>query len=268
MIYLNSFTLCDKQRLNKPNIYPHNVFRDKYVPRLLFSPITVLYGNNGSGKSTILNLIAAKLSLQGAERYVYGQRYIDEYLDECTYDLGENELGRVNLIPEKSRYFKSEDILFEIKKIQSEDALEQGYIYEQARRGLNKKEAADEFYRDSGYGSRKAIIQFSQEKYSNGETTMQLLEDLIEPDALYLLDEPEVSLSPQNQVKLAEDINQMARLLDTQFIIATHSPFMLGTLNARIYNLDRKEVREEMWSDLDNVRFFYEFFKKRESEFR
>lgn len=48
-------------------------------------------------------------------------------------------------------------------------------------------------------------FQFAQDKYSNGETTLQILEDNIEPDNLYLLDEPEVSLSPQNQVKLAEE---------------------------------------------------------------
>lgn len=74
-------------------------------------------------------------------------------------------------------------------------------------------------------------MKFAQEKYSNGETTMQILDDYLEMDALYLLDEPEVSLSPANQILLAEKINQMARLLKCQFIISTHSPFMLGTLN-------------------------------------
>ena len=47
-------------------------------------------------------------------------------------------------------------------------------------------------------------------------------------------------MSQQNQVKLAEEINKMARFLGIQFIIATHSPFMLGILNAKIYNLDTK----------------------------
>lgn len=59
----------------------------------------------------------------------------------------------------------------------------------------------------------------------------------------------------------------MARLLGCQFIIATHSPFMLGTLNAKIYNLDSDDIEEEEWSNLENVRYFYEFFKKHEKEF-
>lgn len=60
----------------------------------------------------------------------------------------------------------------------------------------------------------------------------------------------------------------MARLLQCQFIIATHSPFMLGTLNAKIYNLDKKEYDIAKWSELENVRYFYDFFKKHEKEFQ
>lgn len=97
---------------------------------------------------------------------------------------------------------------------------------------------------------------------------MQILEDNIEPDNLYLLDEPEVSLSPQNQVKLAQKINEMARYLGIQFIIATHSPFMLGILDAKIYNLDTKEYEVQKWSELENVKYFYNFFKDREEEFK
>ena len=96
---------------------------------------------------------------------------------------------------------------------------------------------------------------------------MQYFEEYLQPDALYLLDEPEVSLSPANQVKLANEINKMSRLLGCQFIIATHSPFMLGTLQAKIYNIDLKEYEVVKWSKLENIRYFYDFFKKHEGEF-
>ena len=126
---------------------------------------------------------------------------------------------------------------------------------------------AKEFLQTKEGGKQFARFEFSQDRYSNGETTMQILEDNIEPDNLYLLDEPEVSLSPQNQVKLAEEINKMTRYLGVQFIIATHSPFMLGILNAKIYNLDTKEYKVQNWSELENVRYFYDFFKSRKNEF-
>ena len=100
-----------------------------------------------------------------------------------------------------------------------------------------------------------------------GASSHDIRDDILEPDNLYLLDEPEVSLSPQNQVKLAEEINQCARFLGCQFIIATHSPFMLGTLQAKIYNLESTEVEEAKWYELKNVRYFYEFFDKNRKYF-
>lgn len=267
MIYLSSFLLSNR-RVKNPNLYPYNVFKDKEIGSFVMSPITILYGNNGSGKSTILNLIADKLHIKGHETYTYGQDWINQFIDECSYILGDDEEGRPCKIPQGSRYIKSEDILYEIKKIQQEEALERGYVYEQVRKGMTKAQAKGELDAVIGWkDTRREIIKFAQEKYSNGETAMQFLVDGLEPDALYLLDEPEVSLSPQNQVKLAEEINQMARFLDCQFIIATHSPFMLGTLQARVYNLDTKEMEEAKWSELENVRYFYDFFKRHEREF-
>lgn len=139
-------------------------------------------------------------------------------------------------------------------------------IYDFVQKGMSVKEA--ENYLQSKEGScQQEYIEFAQEKYSNGETSMSYFSEYLLPDALYLLDEPEVSLSPANQVKLSEEINKMARLLGCQFIIATHSPFMLGTLQAKIYNIDSREYDIVEWSDLDNVRYFYNFFKRHEGEF-
>lgn len=266
MIYLSSFILSERQ-LRNPNIYPYNVFRGKCLMPLVFAPITIFYGNNGCGKSTLLNLIAQKLNVNGFDTYAYGQGYMDEFLEECVYGLADDDNGRECKIPKDSKYIKSEDILYEIKKIQQEEALERGYIYEQVRRGMSKEQAEKQLYSYSGGNSTIDILKYAQEKYSNGETAMQLLTDQMNPNALYLLDEPEVSLAPQNQVKLAEEINELARFCDCQFIIATHSPFMLGTLHGKIYNLDLKEIEEARWSELENVRYFYNFFKKHEKEF-
>ena len=96
---------------------------------------------------------------------------------------------------------------------------------------------------------------------------MQYFDEFLQPDALDLLDEPKVSLSQANQMALAEEINKISRLLECKFIIETHSPFMLGTLNTKIYNIDSKEYDITKWSDVENVRYFYNFFKKNEKEF-
>ncbi len=270
MVYLSSF-LFSEESVDNPNIYPYNVFAGKAERRLYFGPVTMLYGSNASGKSTVLNIIANKLKLQGQE-YAASNRfgrvlYFERFVEECRFTLGEREDGRpFREIPRGSRYIKSEDILYEIKKIQQEQVLQDGYVYEHVRRGMDKEavRGALDFW-----GTRQKLenLVYAQEKYSNGETTLQMLEDFIEPDGLYLLDEPEVSLSPENQVALAGKLNRMARFLGCQFIVATHSPFVLGTLQGRIYDLDSREWEEKKWTELENVRYFWRFFEGRRGEF-
>lgn len=263
MIYLRSFKLSSYTSRN-PNIYPDYVFKHLAGEVLWFDRITVLYGSNGSGKSTLLNVIANKLGITGSERMtsdghsIYAQRFLEMSSYQFGHDEREHEIKQ---LPDGSRYMKSEDILYEIKKIQQSAVLREGMLYEQINKGMSKAQAAQ--YEQS-YAFKKKLenIQFSQEKYSNGETSMQFFEQYLLPGQLYLLDEPETSLSPANQIKLAEQINELARYFDSQFIIATHSPFVLGTLHAKIYNLDAKLLQTAEWFELDNVQFFYRFFHK------
>ena len=91
---------------------------------------------------------------------------------------------------------------------------------------------------------------------------MLFFENTLLPDTLYLLDEPENSLSPRLQLALKQLIERYAYLLNCQFIIATHSPFLLSADNATIYNLDRCYLGNCKWYELENVRTFYDFFKK------
>ena len=84
---------------------------------------------------------------------------------------------------------------------------------------------------------------------------------------MYLLDEPENSLSPERQQELACFLEESARFFGCQFIIATHSPFLLAMANAKIYNLDEEPMRVSKWTDLPNVRVYYEFFKRHKDRF-
>lgn len=271
MIYLLSFKLSNT-RLSDPNIYPYNVFRDKDPDPFVFSDITILYGDNGSGKSTILNIIAECLDIKGHEKPVSDilglVDYCDRFTKECSYDLAYDEkTGRTfKKLPAESRYIKSEDVLYEIKKIQQQRVLSDSMLYDHIKKGMSREDA-EAFLASKNGRKQQKYIEFSQEKYSNGETALRFFDDMIFPDALYLLDEPEVSLSPANQVKMANEINKMSRLLGCQFIIATHSPFLLGTLNAKIYNIDTYDYHICKWSELENVRYFYDFFRKHEKDF-
>ncbi len=266
MIYLKTFKLSDRRSKNY-NIYPYNVLKGKEPDIFIFDNITVLYGNNGSGKSTILNIIANKLNLDGREM-ISSQRFFYEYTSLCEYSLGNDEYGKmIKIIPNGSRYIKSEELLYEVSKIQNDSILEESYILGKVKEGMDKKQAKELI--DTKQGLKELEnIRFGQEKYSNGETAMQYFVDRLEPDKLYLLDEPEVSLSIQSQIELANIINHMSRYLNCQFIISTHSPFILGTLNAKIYNLDTKNYDVQNWNELENVKLFYKFFKEKENELK
>lgn len=94
MIYLSSFKLSN-QTLKNPNIYPYNIFRDKYIEPFSFAPITIFYGNNGCGKSTLLNIIAGKLKIKGKEMpasNAYYENYCERFENECAYSLGSKKM--------------------------------------------------------------------------------------------------------------------------------------------------------------------------------
>ena len=64
-----------------------------------------------------------------------------------------------------------------------------------------------------------------------------------------------------------KNLQDSARFFGCQFIIATHSPFLLSMKGAKIYDMDEDVVDVKHWSELPNVRIYYDFFKKHEKEF-
>lgn len=104
-------------------------------------------------------------------------------------------------------------------------------------------------------------------EHSNGESAFIYFSEKINENGLYLLDEPENSLSPERQQELLRFLQDSARFFGCQFIIATHSPFLLSMNGAKIYDMDEEPVDVKRWTELENVRAYYDFFKKHEHEF-
>lgn len=72
---------------------------------------------------------------------------------------------------------------------------------------------------------------------------------------------------PEKQQELLRFLEDSARFFGCQFIIATHSPFLLSMPQAKIYDLDEEIVDVKKWYELENVKAYYDFFKKHEQEF-
>ena len=103
---------------------------------------------------------------------------------------------------------------------------------------------------------------------SNGESALMFWEKEIEDDSIYILDEPENSLSAENQNKLMKFIEDSVRFYNCQFIISTHSPFFLSMKDAVIYDLDTIPVITRKWTELENVKIYKNFFDEHSSEFK
>lgn len=284
MIYLSHFQFPDieteysfrmgQKRTCYDTYYPFFVLSKHSLKMLDFEPVTILYGGNGSGKTTALNVIAEKLGLERDTLY-NRSNFFEDYTAMCDYETR----GR---IPKSSRIITSDDVfdfMLNLRSINNginrkreemlEDYLEVKYShfqmkslddYEQLRKVNMARSNSQSKY------IRKNLMDNVRE-HSNGESAFLYFSDKIKENGLYLLDEPENSLSPEKQQELLKFIEDSARFFGCQFIIATHSPFLLSMKGAKIYDMDEEVVDIKRWSELENVRVYYEFFKKHEKEF-
>ena len=254
------------------NSYPFKIFPAKDISELIFAPITILYGGNGSGKTTLLNIIAQKANLSRHSAFS-GSAFFQEYVDMCTLDAAR--------IPDGSQILTSDDVSDYLLNIR---LLNDGI---DARRNDLLDDYTDRKYKDlrftsladydswkEGYDAKtksksaylKDRLMRNVDMHSNGETAMKYYVDRITEDALYLIDEPENSLSAKLQIDLLEFIAISARYSGCQFVISTHSPFLLSLPGAKIYDLDSYPVQEREWTELENVRLYYDFFMKHQQE--
>ena len=114
---------------------------------------------------------------------------------------------------------------------------------------------------------RSTLMGNARER-SNGENAFRYFTEKIQDSGLYLLDEPENSLSPARQLELAQFLSDSARFYGCQLVISTHSPFLLALEGARIYDLDQTPAQLRRWTQLDNVRTYHDFFRAHEQEFK
>lgn len=286
MIYLKSFKLLreiDEHNLvfgvERRNIfnnyYPIGLFSIKDFNEIEFDNITIFYGGNGSGKSTLLNIIAEKLNSLRKSKLEKGAIF-DAYVRMCKYNMSYEEPEEVKMITSDDVF----DYLLDIRSINanvnrrkerlSKEFLESKFgnrdatfeDYEQIRNSYDSKSKSMSSYVRKRLGNNNIIEQ------SNGESALLFWEKEIQENSIYILDEPENSLSAENQLKLKKFIEDSARFYNCQFIISTHCPFLLNLDHAKIYDLDEDTIKVKKWTELSNVKLYYDFFKERENEFK
>lgn len=286
MLYISQFDFPGEQAewrfLSSPKLsncydttYPFQFLSSRHCESVEFKPITIFYGGNGSGKSTALNVIAARALLSREARFNQSGLF-QAYVDLCRVRIA-------HPVPPHSRMITSDDVFDYILHVrtvndgvtQRREELQQEYLQNHWNppTGFNSledfktlKAICDARRQTSSQYVRHRLAKNIRE-YSNGEQAFLYFSDKIQDNGLYLLDEPENSLSPERQIELARFLEDSARFYGCQLILATHSPFLLAIPGAKIYNLDRNPVVVERWTELENVRTFYNFFQSHAADF-
>lgn len=199
------------------------------VERLEFtSPITFFVGENGSGKSTLLEAIAIAAGFNpegGTRNYRFS-----------TYDSHSELCEAISL---------------------SRGCYKAGWGYFLR---------AESFYNVATKEMEYADLKNPSKKYhekSHGESFLDIAQDQFRPNGLYLLDEPEAALSPQRQLTLLMDIYESAKE-ESQFIIVTHSPILLGIPGADILTFDAGRLHKCEYEDTDSYQVTELFINNRE----
>lgn len=195
--------------------YPFNIPAVRDIEQIEFHPcVTFFVGENGSGKSTVLEALAIVLGFNPEG----GTRNVQFSTTSSVSQLHESlRLTRSSPKPYDGYFLRAESF-FNVATYMDEVSRED--------KGMLR-----------GYGGR------SLHQRSHGEAFIALLLNKLKGDGLYLMDEPEAALSPERQLVALRAIHELV-LASSQFVIATHSPILLSYPNAKIVRFSESGVNE------------------------
>lgn len=285
MLYLSCFEFPDieqeydfifrQKKTCYDTYYPFQILSKHQFHRIDFEPMTILYGGNGSGKTTALNVIGEKLGLHRDSLY-NRSNFFEDYIQMCGMKLERQ-------VPKDSAIITSDDVFDFMLNLRSinegidrkrEELFEE---YLQAKYNHFQMKSLDDYERLKKVNAARSSTQSKYirktlsdnvREHSNGESAFLYFSEKIKENGLYLLDEPENSLSPAKQQELLHFLEDSVRFFGCQFIIATHSPFLLSMRGAKIYDLDEEIVDVKRWSELENVRHIMSFLRNMKRHLR
>lgn len=219
MIYLSHFLFTDIEqedtfimglrRTYYDTVYPFRILSKHGLRRLDFEPVTILYGRNGCGKTTALNVIAEKLCLERDTLY-NRSNFFEDYIEMCDFEI-------CGPVPEGSRIITSDDVFDFMMNLRSinegidrrrgelfDEYLDAKYSHFQMK-SLDDYEQLKKVNLARGKTQSKYVrknLMDNVREHSNGESAFLYFSGKIKENALYLLDEPENSLSPDRQQEL------------------------------------------------------------------
>lgn len=238
--------------------FPFNVPTLQGLELELRQPVTLLVGENGSGKSTLLEALACAAGTIGV-----GSHSLDR---DPTLDVVRPLARAMKLVwnrpTHRGFFMRAEDFFGFVNRVKAEQAR---FEREAARvKAENADMAAPDLARMMGtqLGSAQALTDNygrDMDAMSHGQQFLAFFQSRMAPAGLYLLDEPEVALSPTSQLAFLGLLMDAARDDDCQFVIATHSPILMAMPDADILSFDEPPVRRVEYDEVEHVRLTRDF---------
>ena len=262
MVHLKKIILPETE----DTAFPFSVPALKKGIELLFdSPITLFLGENGCGKSTLLDLIAAKTGLYRITMQDEARRENERLFRNA----GKHLKAEFRLTKPAGFYFSAEDFTLYIQSLEREKAYARDELT-RVRDEYAEKSVFSRMMASAPFENTLSEIQGLYQKdllaSSHGEAYLDFFSSRMRKGQLYLLDEPETPLSVQNQLTLLALIDR-AVAEDCQFIIATHSPILMGIPDAVLYEFAEGTIRKTEYSQVESIRLLREYLANPERFF-
>lgn len=235
-MYLHEITLL-KDKIRNPKEYPFSIPSIRTLGTLkLRKNVTFFVGENGSGKSTLLEAIAYQCGFNTAG----GSR--NNLFELAASEARLGDYIRLSWLPKINQgFFLRAESFYSFANHIDEIAKEDPRIYR-------------------AYGGK------SLHEHSHGESFLALFQNRFGRKGIYLLDEPEAALSPARQLAFLSIIHELQK--DSQLIIATHSPILLGYPDAEIYQFDEPPIRPIPYEETSHYQITRRFLENRKAYMR
>jgi predicted ATPase len=244
MPYLSSIHM----NTDKKHPYPYNIPAIQNAKTIdLSNQITFIIGENGCGKSTLLESLAFRLQLPHMDGRGYGKKCFEAakklqpYL-ELKWDI-ERSVGF---------FFRAEDFGDYLNSIHRNDVHlhnQMSYLDDEIPSNI-----IQQMKDNANYQLHQVRKNYGQEldSFSHGEAYMHIMQEMVNQRGIYLLDEPEASLSPSKQLAFMYFIQNHLAQFNSQFIIATHSPMLMAFPDASIYEITENDMKKVLLAQTDH----------------